>query len=102
MASRSGPLRALSSVSLIGALVEMGEAGVKASCEEPVSGCCHESGAPASHNPVRTRRPGPAMAAAAFAADTPTPSPVRAHPSPGRAAAPAAIQGVGFFKPVSP
>lgn len=102
MARRSGPLRTLSSVSLIGALVEIGEAGATAAFEELEMVWCQQSGVQAPHNPVPTRPPGPAMAAATPAADTPAPSPVRVHPTTGKAAAPAAIQGVGFFKSVSP
>lgn len=109
MARRSGPLRALSSVSLIGVLVllpgiflcteevgPMDEAGAMVACEEPeMNG--QQSGVPAPHTPVSAPPPGPAMAAAASAADMPTPSLIRVFPATGPAAAPAAIQGVGFF-----
>jgi hypothetical protein len=110
MASRPGFLRTLSSVSLIGALVlllglplcaeevcPMDEAAAVAACERLGMDCCQQSGVQAPHFPVPAPAPGPAIAAAASAADTPTPSPVRIHPAPGPAAAPAVIQGVGFF-----
>lgn len=110
MASRPGSLRTLSSVSSIGALVlllgiplraemapAMGEEAVIAVCEDPGMEFGQPSGVSEPHVPVRAPAPGPAIAAAASAADTPTLSPVRALSTPGPAAAPAAIQGVGIF-----
>lgn len=113
MASRSGPLRTLSFVSLIGALVlqpgiplcaeeacPLDERAAEAVCEEPGMDCCQQSGVPVPHLPVQAPPPGPAIAAAP-AADTPAPSPIRDHSALGPETAPAVIQGAGIFTPVA-
>lgn len=74
MASRPGPPRTLSSVSLIGALVlSRDEAAAFAVCGKLRIDSCHADGERAPHSPVRVPPPGPAIAAETSTAGSPAP-----------------------------
>lgn len=69
----------------------------KAACEELGSDCCQTSGARVPHPLVPVPPPDPAIAAVISAAGTPTSGLVRLLAATGPEAAPAVLQGVGFF-----
>ena len=109
MAGRNGRLRALAALPLAASLVVAlvippcadevcpMDRAAKAACKELDSDCCQTSGERVPHSPVRVTPPDPAIAVAAPATDVPAPGLIRLVAATGPAAAPAVLQGVGFF-----
>lgn len=109
MAGRPGRLRALVALPLAANLVDAltippcadevcpKDRAVKAAGKELGFDRCQTSGERVPHSPVQVPPPDPAIAAVTSAADLPTPGLVRLVAATGPAAAPAVLQGVGFF-----